>query len=184
MGEQLERYRWLVVALFTVPLLSGLLYFATQRLDGPEPLQINASGEPLGEIRVYVAGAVRNPGVYTLEEDDRWIDAIEAAGGFAPDANQLGVNLARRVQDEDQIIVPSLSSGVAAGASQKPLVNINTASQSELEELPGIGEVRASRIIESRTTDGPFSNPEELVSRGIVPESVYKDIVSLITVGP
>ena len=178
---ELERYRWLIVALFTVPLLSGLMYFAAERLDGPDPVQVNAGGQPLAEVRVYVAGAVRNPGVYTLGEEDRWIDAVEAAGGFAPDANQVGVNLARRVQDEDQIVVPSLTTGVAAGASQGPIVNINTASKSELDTLPGIGDARSAIILQSRETDGPFTNPDELVSRGIVPESVFEDIAALIT---
>jgi competence protein ComEA len=178
---ELERYRWLIVALFTVPLLSGLMYFAAERLDGPDPIQVNAGGQPLAEVRVYVAGAVRNPGVYTLGEEDRWIDAVEAAGGFAPDANQVGVNLARRVQDEDQIVVPSLTTGVAAGASQGPLLNINTATEAQLMDLPGIGEVRAARIVESRAADGPFAAVDDLVSRGIVPQSVFEDIAALIT---
>jgi competence protein ComEA len=181
---ELERYRWLIVALFAVPLLSGLMYLAADRLDDPDQLVVSSSDEPLGEVRVYVAGAVRNPGVYTLSEDQRWIDAIEAAGGFSPDANQLAVNLAKRVADEDQIIVPALSAGVAAGASQGPLVNINTATQSELDSLPGIGEVRSASIVQSRETDGPFTSPDELVSRGLIPRSALEDIAPLITLGP
>jgi competence protein ComEA len=104
---ELERYRWLVVAFFSVLVLSGLMYVAAERLDDPDRLEVRQGGQPLGEIRVYVAGGVRNPGVYTVGEEDRWIDAIEAAGGFSPDANQLAVNLARRVQDEDQISSPA-----------------------------------------------------------------------------
>ena len=179
---ELERYRWLIVALFAVPLLSGLMYFAADRLDDPDRLEVNQTSQPLGELRVYVSGAVRNPGVYTLGEEDRWIDAIEAAGGFSPDANQVGVNLARRVEDEDQIVVPSLTSGVAAGASQDPLVNLNTASEADLNALPGIGDVRAAKILQSRETDGPFTSPDELVSRGLIPQSVLDDISALITV--
>ena len=182
MAEELERYRWLIVGLFAVPLLSGLMYFAADRLDDPDRLEVNQSGQPLGEVRVYVAGAVRNPGVYTLDEEDRWIDAVEAAGGFAPDASQVSVNLARRVQDEDQIIVPSLTSGAVAGVSQDPLINVNTASEADLQELPGIGETRGARIIESRATDGPFTSPDELVSRGLIPQSVLDGIAGLITV--
>lgn len=182
MTEELERYRWLIVGLFAVLLFSGLFYLAADKLDGPEPLQINAGEQPLGEIRVYVTGAVRNPGVYTLAEDTRWIDAIETAGGFAPDANQVGVNLARRIQDEDQIIVPSLTAGAVAGASQSPLMNINTATEADLMDLPGIGEVRAAGIVQSRAADGPFATADELVTRGIVPQSVLDDIAGLITV--
>lgn len=181
---ELERYRWLIVALFAVPLLSGLMYLAADRLDGPDSLVVNQGGEPLGEVRVYVAGAVQNPGVYTVSEYDRWIDAIEAAGGFSPEANQLAVNLARRVQDEDQIIVPVLGAGVAAGASYAPVLNINTASAADLMALPGIGEVRAGRIVQSRDTDGAFSSPDDLVARGLIPQSVLEDISPLITIGP
>jgi competence protein ComEA len=181
---ELERYRWLIVALFAVPLLSGLMYLAADRLDQPDQLVVAPSEQPLGEVRVYVAGAVRNPGVYTLDEDDRWIDAIEAAGGFSPDANQLAVNLAQRVQDEDQIIVPVLSAGAVAGASQGPLIDINTASETQLMDLPGIGETRAARIVQSRQADGLFTNTDDLVTRGLIPQSVLDDIASLITIGP
>jgi competence protein ComEA len=80
-------------------------------------------------------------------------------------------------------VVPSLSGGTAvAGVSQSPLVNINTATQTELEDLPGIGEVRAGAIIQSRTVDGPFGAVEDLLSREIVPESVFQDIAPLISV--
>ncbi len=182
MTEELERYRWLILGLFAVLLFSGLIYLAAEKIADPEPLQVNAGDQPLGEIRVYVTGAVKNPGVYTLAEDTRWIDAVEAAGGFAQDANQVGVNLARRVQDEDQIIVPSLTSGAVAGASQSPLMNINSATEADLMDLPGIGEVRAAGIVESRTADGLFATADELVTRGIVPQSILDDISSLITV--
>ena len=178
---ELERYRWLVVAFFSVLVLSGLMYVAAERLDDPDRLEVRQGGQPMGEIRVYVAGAVRNPGVYTVGEEDRWIDAIEAAGGFSPDANQLAVNLARRVRDEDQIVVPMLGAGAVAGFHQGPLVNINTASDSELMDLPGIGETRAGRIVQSRNAEGLFAAPDDLVSRGLIPESVLEDIASLIT---
>jgi competence protein ComEA len=61
-------------------------------------------------------------------------------------------------------------------------VNINTAGEAELESLPGIGEVRARSIVQSRTADGPFGAIEDLVARQVIPESVFADIASLITV--
>ncbi len=183
MGEQLERYRWLIAGLFAVPLLSAVFYLVSERLENGE-VEIRQAEAP-ADIRVHVAGAVRNPGVYPLPPEARWSDAIEAAGGFAPDADPTGVNLARRAHDEDQIIVPSLNGGAAvAGASREPLVNINTASEEELIELPGIGEVRARAIIASREAEGPFTRTEELLDRGVVPRSVYEEIEPLITVGP
>lgn len=186
--DQLERYRWLVVALLAVPLLVGIGFLLRDRLSGPEPLQINSEGFPSGDIRVYITGAVQRPGVYPLQEGDRWIDALEAAGGAVADADLTTVNLALRARDEDQIIVPSLGQAAAAGASQSPLpgglVNINTAGQAELEALPGIGPVRASAIVQSRTADGPFTDPEQLMERDLISRSVYEDIAPLITVGP
>lgn len=177
----MERYRWLVVALFAVPLLSGIAYLVADRMSDPDPPLLVASDAP-SDIRVYVAGAVRNPGVYPMAEGDRWIDAVEAAGGGTEEADLTAINLARRIQDEDQIIVPRLAQGIVAGASQKPLVNINTASQTELVSLPGIGEVRAGRIIDSRATDGSFASIEELLSRKLIPQSVFDSIAPLITV--
>lgn len=183
MAEQLERYRWLIVAIFAVPLLVGIGFLLRDRLSGPEPLEINMGGVPLGEIRVYVTGAVHNPGVYPLQDGDRWIDALEAAGGPSQDADLTAINLARRAQDEDQIVVPRQSQAAVSGISQPPLIDINTASAAELISLPGIGEVRAGRIIDSRTRDGPFAAIEELLERDLVPRSVYGDIQDLITVG-
>ena len=189
--DQLERYRWLVVALLAVPLLVGIGFLFHDRLSGPEPLQINSEGLPSGDIRVYITGAVQRPGVYPLQDGERWIDALEAAGGPTDDADLTAVNLARRAQDEDQIIVPRLGQTAAAGASQSPLpagqaglVNINTASQADLEALPGIGPVRASAIVQSRSANGPFTDPEQLMERDLIPRSVYDTIVALITVGP
>ena len=184
MAEQLERYRWLIVALFAVPLLVGIGFLLNDRLSGPEPLEINMGNVPLGEIRVYVTGAVQRPGVYPLQEGNRWIDALEAAGGPTADADLARVNLARRAQDEDQIVVPRQGEASVSATNQSPLININTASQAEMESLPGIGEVRATAILRSRTTDGPFAAIEDLLARDLIPESVYEQIAPLITVGP
>ncbi|MDO8703758.1 MAG: ComEA family DNA-binding protein [Sulfuricaulis sp.] len=181
MSETLERYRWLIAAVLAVPLLVGIGVLLNNRLADPDPLVINAGDAPT-DIRAYVTGAVINPGVYPLQEGDRWIDALEAAGGPAPDADLTAVNLARRVQDEDEIIVPRAGATAVADAAQGPLIDINSAGQAELESLPGIGEVRAGAIIQSRTQDGAFGAVEDLLARKLVPQSVYEDIVPLIAV--
>lgn len=168
--------------MLSVPLLSGIAYLLNDRLDDPPALQIS-EGQPVpGDVRVYITGAVRNPGVYSVEDGDRWIDAVEAAGGPAPAADLNGVNLSRRAQDEDHIFVPALGGAAVAGASQGPLVNINTAGEAELQSLPGIGEVRALSIVQSRTNDGPFASIDDLLARDIVSESVFAEIAPLITV--
>jgi competence protein ComEA len=181
-SDQLERYRWLVVALLSVPLLSGIAYLLNERLDDPAPLRIDDTQPVPIDMRVYIAGAVLNPGVYPAQEGDRWIDALEAAGGPTENADLNAVNLSKRVQDEDQIFVPSLSSAVVAGASRSPLVNINTAAADQLESLPGIGPARARSIISSRESTGPFASVDDLLARKVIPESVVAEITPLITV--
>lgn len=178
MGELLERYRWPLAAALAAPLLVALGYLLGQRTASPPGLELSTSPQ---EVRVYVIGAVQQPGVYTLQEGDRWIDALEAAGGPAPDADLARINLARRARDEEHIVVPRLGETTATGAS---LIDINSASAEELERLPGIGPVRAQRIVQSRQQDGPFADTQELVSRQLVPLSVYEQIKGAITVGP
>lgn len=184
MSDFIERYRWFIVAIFAVPLLSGVIYLIQDRLDGPDPIEVRARDQTISDIRVYISGGVHNPGVYALPDGSRWIDALEAAGGPADNANLDAINLARRVQDEDRIIVPIFGGPVAAGESQAPLIDINTASESQLKELPGIGDVRAAAIIRSRETDGPFATIDDLRDRDIIPGSVFENIAELITAGP
>ena len=177
MPDSYERYRWLVVVLLAAPLVFALGWMLRERWNDPDPLTIETSS---GEIQVYVTGAVQHPGVYPLADGSRWIDAVEAAGGATGDADLAGVNLAKRAQDEDQVNVPL--AGSVAGASQAPLIDLNTADAKALEGLPGIGEERAAKIVQSRTTDGPFSQVEDLVLRDLVPTSVFQDIAPMITV--
>ena len=184
MSDHLERYRWLVLAVFAVPLLVGIGFLLSDRFNDPEPLEVDLGQVPVEEISVYVAGAVRNPGVYPMQDGDRWVDALEAAGGPAADANLAAVDLARRVRDEQTILVPRLGQTAAAGAVQGQLIDINSASAEQLQTLPGIGEVRSGRIVQSRQEDGPFASIEELIERELIPGSVYEDIAELLTIAP
>ena len=144
------------------------------------------------ELVVDVAGAVVDPGVYRLQPGSRVGDAIDAAGGFSPrvDAARVSaeLNLAATLQDGAQIRVPSRDETpppVGAGGSSGTgggLINLNTASQSELESLPGIGPVTAGKIIASRAT-APFATIEELRERGLVYEKTFEDLRALVTVG-
>lgn len=188
MLDALERYRWVVVVLLAVPLAVGIGVLIGQRVEDPEPLVIEPGTVAPGELQVYVTGAVNAPGVYPLADGSRWIDALEAAGGATAEADLTRVNLAKRALDEDQIVVPRLGEVIGptavAGAASTPgtLVNINTATQDELESLPGIGEVRAQEIIQSRTVDGAFVQVEDLVLRKLVPESVFEEIAPMVVV--
>lgn len=140
-----------------------------------------------GVLKVYVSGAVARPGIYQLRPGDRHADALAAAGGPTDDADTLTVNMARRARDEEQIHVPrkgdpplSLSSTSAVGGAT--LIDLNTASQAQLESLPGIGAVRAQKIIESRTKDGAFVRADDLVQRKLVPQSMLESIRELLLI--
>ena len=178
MTDLLERYRWFIVGILALPLAVGVGFLLKDRLDGPDPLQLDLPPE---ELRVYVTGAVRRPGVYPLDNGARWIDALEAAGGATEDADLTAVDLARRARDEQTVLVPRLGQTAVSGVSRGPLVDINAAPAEELETLPGIGEVRAGDIVRSREEDGAFASVDELVERDLVPESVFEEISGLVT---
>ena len=126
------------------------------------------------EIRVEVAGAVAEPGVVTVRPGDRVADAIALAGGLDPDADPAALNLALRLRDEDRVAVPRLG-------ERSPLLDINTATAEELDELPGIGPVYSAAIVEARERGGPFATTDALVEREVIPEHVYARIRQLIT---
>lgn len=131
----------------------------------------------LTSIVVHISGAVVQPGVYELPADARTADAVQAAGGLLTTADQTRVNLAARLEDAQQIIIPvqpapalaaphdgAVPAETDAFAPPPPptLLNINTASMAELTSLPGIGETLATRIIQYRQQYGDFQHPDEL----------------------
>jgi competence protein ComEA len=164
------------------------------------PVVIPGEGVPsaaaTGEVVVHVAGRVRHPGVVELPAGSRVVDAIEAAGGARSGAHLGVLNLARLLVDGEQIAVgvrgaaaaPATLGGTTAavvpGASGAPtaLVNLNTASQAELEELPGVGPVTATSIIEWRTENGGFSTVDELVEVSGIGEVTLAELRDLVTV--
>lgn len=133
-----------------------------------------------GVLKVYITGAVANPGIYQLRAGDRHVDALAAAGGPTDDADTSTLNLARRVRDEERIQVPRRGEVAVSLASGPAPVDLNTASQAQLEALPGIGPTRAQKIIESRTKDGAFVRAEDLVQRKLVPQSMLEPLRDLV----
>ena len=161
--------------------------------------------EAAATIKVYVSGAVHNPGLHDIAPDSRAVDAIAAAGGMTEEANKDRVNLAKICKDGMQINVPRLSAkelrrlrmersvgtvstesavyvpaaaessyassadgtySAAAGtesAAYGGVIHLNSASAAELEELPGVGEVTAQRIVEYRAQHG-FSRIEDIMN--------------------
>jgi competence protein ComEA len=148
----------------------------------------SASPSPEVVVLVDVAGWVRRPGVYEFTEGARVIDAIDAAGGARSGAVLEALNLAAPLTDGTQILVPRegqegvapapVTGGVVAGG----LINVNSAIATELEELPGIGEVIAQRIIDYRTENGPFATVDELLDVSGIGDAILESIRELVTV--
>lgn len=142
-----------------------------------------------GKVVVHVAGAVSSPGVYTLPADSRVDDAVRAAGATA-DADLSQLNLAQKLADGQKITVPVAGATPADGSSAATtadsdnggLININTATQEELETLPSIGEVRAQAIIAYREEHGGFRTTDELMEVSGIGEKIFADISPHITV--
>jgi competence protein ComEA len=135
------------------------------------------------EIVVDVAGAVARPGLHRLRSGDRVGDAIQAAGGYAPRvdlaAASLSLNLAQSLEDGTKVLVPELGIDRLDQAAGDGRIDLNRADQAELETLPGVGPVTARKIIDARA-EQPFSSARDLRSRGLVGESVFSDIESLV----
>ena len=152
-------------------------------------------------VVVYVCGAVVNPGVYELSEGSRIDDAVIAAGGFSEDADRIYVNLAARLSDGSKLQIPTLSetsdealakeinsfdtedNGFKPGVSDGGgLININTASQTELATLPGIGEGIAGKIIKYRDENGSFKSIEDIMKVSGIKDKLFSKIKDQITV--
>jgi competence protein ComEA len=131
------------------------------------------------EVVVHVAGAVASSGVYRLPAGSRVVDAVQTAGGLAPDAAPDAVNLAALLTDGQRIYVPRVGEVAPAepsgGGSTVPSgpVNLNSATADELDALPGVGPATAAAIIAHREQHGPFGSVDDLADvRGIGPAKV------------
>jgi competence protein ComEA len=153
---------------------------------GAAPPPVSPTSSPALLI-VDVAGAVRKPGVYEFGEGERVVDAIERAGGPMPKADLSLLNLAAMLVDGTQILVPKIGPAVAGvpGAAPGPssgLVNINSASATELETLSGIGEVLAATIVEYRDQNGPFASVDDLLDVSGIGPATLEEIRDQVTV--
>ena len=166
---------------------------------------LDASGQEEQELQtvfVHVCGAVENPGVYELAGDARVYQAVEAAGGFLPEACEDYVNQAGVLTDGKRLYIPTedevreLSQAgkdtlteellLQSDSETDPadgLVNINTASMEELCTLPGIGEGKARHIISYRESTGKFEQIEDIMKVEGIKEGLFGKIRDLITAG-
>jgi competence protein ComEA len=185
----------LIVVLVAVLGGAGLWYARSL----PKPVTIAESGPGAAQpavsptsspamLIVDVAGAVRTPGVYEFAEGERVVDAIERAGGPRPKADLSLLNLAAPLVDGTQILVPKIGPAVTgvpgetAPGSSSGLINVNTASATELETLSGIGEVLAATIVEYRTQNGPFASVDDLLDVSGIGPATLEEIRDQVTV--
>jgi len=160
--------------------------------DASESSVATGSGA-LADLGELVVGAVARPGVYHLAAGSRIGDAITAAGGFGPrvaaERVAADLNLAAPLHDGDRVVVPSrdVAETPTTGGGGTPrgspgLVDLNHATEAELDALPGIGPVTAAKIVASRD-ETPFATVDELKSRGLVGQKTFDKLRPLVTVG-
>ncbi|MFI7443905.1 helix-hairpin-helix domain-containing protein [Nonomuraea indica] len=170
----------LVALAVLAAIVAGISVWRSQPV--PEPLPAPASPPPASHrhvpatpsstasVTVHVTGKVRKPGIYTLPMGARVADAVTAAGGARHATATASVNLARRLLDGEQILIGA-PPGAAVPAAPVPapgtdpaatVLDLNTATAEQLEQLPGVGEVLAARIAEFRTANGGFTSVAQL----------------------
>ena len=171
----------------------------------------DASSEEAKTLVVHICGAVSAPGVYELPAGSRIIDAVEAGGGFLPEAEEACCNLAEEIVDGCQIYIMTKSESCADGQTEKKagiqtspdsdmqttdrnvrsnsapalengLVNLNTADIAALMTLPGIGESRAKAIISYREQHGAFAKIEDIMKISGIKQAAFSKIKDKITV--
>jgi competence protein ComEA len=149
-----------------------------------------SSASAAGTVTVDVAGKVRRPGIAVLDAGARVVDALKAAGGARRGADLSGLNLARLLVDGEQVVVgqPATVVGVAPaavptpGAPGGPLVDLNTASQTELEALPEVGPVTAQAILAWREEHGGFTSVDELLEVDGIGDATLAKLSPYVTV--
>ena len=152
------------------------------------------SGMPSGDICVDIGGAVVTPGVYTVSSGTRLYEVIDLAGGLISNADTDSINRAEYVEDGEKIVIPLKPSSADAdgyspadagepspAAPDSGLININYASKEELMSLPGIGEAKAQKIIDYRSSTR-FRKIEDIKSVNGIGDAVYNNIKDSITV--
>jgi competence protein ComEA len=183
------------LATFIVALAIGLA--AIVWWDATRPVTVVVHDNADATIVVDLVGAVASPGPVDLPAGGRLEQAISEAGGLAPDADITRIYLAKRLDDGEQVVIPSLKptfesggptpptagGGSTAAADTGNLININTASVQDLTLLPGIGDVLAQRIVDYRDQHGPFTSIDQLDDVDGIGPALLKEISPLVTLG-
>ncbi|OGK25512.1 hypothetical protein A3A46_02730 [Candidatus Roizmanbacteria bacterium RIFCSPLOWO2_01_FULL_37_13] len=201
-----EKYKiefFLISTALVISLISGIIFInnhaPTEETDILEPVKTDYVRE--NKIIVDLSGAVEKPDVYEISSGARLKDVLILAGDLSAEADRQffarNFNLARRLNDQEKVYIPSSEeiengtmnennrtliinqsqiAGVSTENAQNSKINVNSASMSELDSLPGIGKVTAQKIIQNR----PYESTEDLLNKKIVGKSVFEKIKELI----
>ncbi len=187
----LEKREWILITIIAF-ILGALIGFYSGKLGTKETLPLDETKE---KIYVQINGEIKYPGVYEMENGDRVFQLVEKAGGLTENADINSINLSKKLIDGEKVIIfakkitnennTTISqSGTTSTQQKSNLININTASKSELESLPGIGPTLAQRIIDYRETNGYFQTIEDIKKVSGIGDKKFEAIKNLITVGP
>lgn len=189
--ERLEKFKIpIALSLLGIILIIGGVFASGLNKQRPKEFPKESLVDSQKLIQVDVSGAVNKPGVYKLRENSRIEDAIKEAEGFTESANKEYIskylNMAQKLSDGSKVYVPTegetavvtQTGGSVAGTTTQAKVNINTSTQAELEALPGIGPVTASKITSGR----PYQKTEDILNQKIVSKNVYEKIKDSLVV--
>lgn len=213
MVEDNKRKIFILGGICLILVVAGILYYFRQNMRDDEYMEFesleineemifqNEMIEEIQSIVVHISGNVVNPGVISLEEGSRLIDAINKAGGLTSEADISKVNLAYILEDAQKIYIPSkndkddtsyisegnpeliISSSEKIGNQEETLmININSATQAEFEKLPGIGASIATRIVSYRKENGKFNTIEDIKNVSGIGEAKFNNIKNFICV--
>ena len=185
----------ILLGAFLALLAIGAIYLVSSQPRG-KPIELPTAPPPL-PLKVYITGAVTNPGVYSIPRLSRIENAIQAAGGFLNSADTQNINLAAKVIDGEEIVVPVIGQNLATSSpllkttpsqstqtsisADNPL-DINSATEDQLDGLPGIGSAKAQQIIAFRQQNGPFKKIDDLQNVPGIGPGIFTKIKDLITV--
>lgn len=196
------REKWLVVMIGAVIILGIVIFYFSsggesteEQILFPDELeqrQDNNTDDKQGTTHIVIdlKGAVEKPGVYTMTDGERVIDAIDKAGGLLPDADENTINLAGLLKDEMVIYIPKIGEDSAqpvfqtsgVGGENDGKVRVNSATAEELQKLQGIGPSKASAIITYREENGPFKTVDEILNVSGIGEKTLENIKDQIVV--
>lgn len=157
----MKKFKKEIIGLVAVILVMTVLFIINKKIDVKVDGPIEVKGEiVISKMKVHIAGEVKKPGVYEMNQDDRLEQLVEMAGGFTEEANASRVNLARKLKDGEMIVISKVKDQV----TYTGIDFINNGSIEEIKTIDGIGETLAKRIVTYRNKNGFFTNFDDLLN--------------------